>query len=74
MNAKVRKGFLIAAVVLVISGAICAIVHDITRDTPETTDISIVVVDETVDSLSVEPADSIVIIDSTDVVDTIILK
>lgn len=55
MNTKVRKGLWIAAIVLTLTGVICALVHDVTKDDPEATPIEV----ETVEDTTVlAPADS----------------
>lgn len=47
MDAKVRKGLWIAAVVLILAGTICAIVHDVTKDDPKVTPAEVVTVADT---------------------------
>lgn len=66
MNAKVRKGLWIAAIVLTLTGAICALVHDVTKDDPEVTSEKVVMV---VDTTTVAPADSIITLEQA--VDTL---
>lgn len=55
MNAKVRKGLWIAAIVLTLTGAICALVHDVTKDDPEVAPIEVEAVEDTT---VLAPADS----------------
>lgn len=66
MNAKVRKGLWIAAIVLTLTGAICALVHDVTKDDPEVTPVEVVTV---MDTTVTAPVDSTVALEQ--VVDTL---
>ena len=50
-----RKGLWIAAIVLTLTGAICALVHDVTKDDPEVTPAEVVTI---MDTTVTAPADS----------------